>query len=175
MKSFSDLITNRRSIRRFTDELLKPEQVEAILKAGLKSPSSKSSNPWEFIAVEDKADLLELSQCKKMGSKLIAGCALAVVVVADSATSDVWIEDASVASILMQFQAEDLGLGSCWVQIRERLTAENTYAENYVRGALGIPSHLQVLSIVAFGYKDQDRSPFDEEKLQWEKVHIGKY
>jgi len=175
MNSFSELITTRRSTRKFTDQLLTPEQVESILKAGLKSPSSKSSNPWHFIVIEDKTDLEKLSQCKKMGSKLIANCALAVIVIADPLTSDVWIEDASIASIMMQLQAEDLGLGSCWVQIRERYTVNDTSAEEYVKDLFDMPMQMQVLSVIAFGNKEQERPPFDEEKLQWEKVHIGKY
>ncbi|NDW18059.1 NAD(P)H nitroreductase [Dysgonomonas sp. 216] len=175
MKEFSELISKRRSTRKFTEKQLNPEQVEAILKAGLKSPASKSKNPWEFIAVEDKILLEKLSMCKQNGSKLIAGCALAVVVLADPLISDVWIEDASIASIMMQLQAEDLGLGSCWVQVRERFTSADTPSDEYLRELLDVPLHMQVLSIIAFGYKEQDREPFDDAKLQWEKVHINKF
>jgi len=175
MNSFSELITKRRSTRKFTEELLKPDEVELILKAALKSPSSKSSNPWQFIVIEGKEQLEKLSLCKKMGSKLIANCALAIIVLADPLTSDVWIEDASIASIMMQLQAEDLNLGSCWVQIRERHTPNDTSAEDYIKDLCDIPLQMQVLSVVAFGNKAQERAPFDEEKLQWEKVHIGNF
>ncbi|MDU1891640.1 MAG: nitroreductase family protein [Dysgonomonas sp.] len=175
MTDFQQLIINRRSTRKFTEESLRPEQVETILKAALMSPASKSKNPWQFIVVEDKDVLEKLSQCKKAGSKLIAGCALAIVVTADPLISDVWIEDTSIASIMMQLQAEDLGLGSCWVQIRERYTIADTPADEYVRELLDIPMQLQVLSIIAIGNKAQERPPFDEENLQWEKIHIGKF
>lgn len=175
MNNFQELITNRRSTRKFTEELLTPEQVELILKAALKSPASKSKNPWQFIVVEDKEQLQKLSECKKTASKLIADCALAVVVLADPLTSDVWIEDASLASIMMQLQAEDLGIGSCWVQIRERYTAADTPSDEYIKDMFDVPMQLQVLSVIAFGHKAQERPPFDEEKLQWEKIHIGKY
>lgn len=175
MNSFSELITQRRSIRKFTSEPLDAEQVELILKAGLKSPTSKNAKPWRFIAIEDKELLAQLSLCKKMASKLIADCALAIVVAVDPLTSSVWIEDGSIASIMMQLQAEDLGLGSCWVQIRDRYTAAETSSEEYVKDLLDIPMQLQVLSIIAFGHKDQEKPPHDEDKLEWEKVHIGKY
>ncbi|NDV69562.1 nitroreductase family protein [Dysgonomonas sp. 25] len=175
MNSFQELITKRRSTRKFTEEKLNPEQVEAILKAALKSPSSKSKTPWQFVVIEDKEQLQKLSQCKPAGSKPIEGCSLAIIVLADPLASDVWIEDASIASILIQLEAEDLGLGSCWIQIRERFTADDTSSEDYVRELFDIPLQLQVLSVIAIGHKAQERSPFDEEKLQWEKVHIGKY
>lgn len=175
MNSFQELITKRRSIRKFTDEKLKPEQVESILKAALKSPSSKSKTPWQFVVVEDREQLQKLSRCKEHGSKPLEGCSIAIIVLADPLSSDVWIEDASIASILIQLEAEDLGLGSCWIQIRERFAPDGTPADNYIREIFDIPLQLQVLSVIAIGHKAQERSPFDEEKLQWERVHIGKY
>ena len=175
MESFASLIKQRRSTRKFTEEPLTPEQVEAILKAGLMAPSSKRSNPWQFIVVEDKEMLQKLAHCKNGGSAFLEGCSLAVVVCADVMASDVWVEDASVASIYMQLQAEDLGLGSCWCQIRNRVTEDERDSNDYVRFLLQIPYQLDVLSIIGFGHKDQVRKPFDESHLQWEKIHLGKY
>lgn len=175
MNNFAELITRRRSIRKFTSDPLQVEEVELILKAGLKSPTSKNAKPWRFIAVEDKELLAQLSLCKKTGGKFIADCSLAVVVAVDPFTSNAWIEDGSIASIMMQLQAEDLGLGSCWIQIRDRYTASDTSSEEYVKDLLDIPMQLQVLSIIVFGRKDQEKSPHDDDKLEWEKVHIGKY
>ena len=175
MESFASLIKQRRSTRKFTEEPLTPEQVEAILKAGLMAPSSKRSNPWQFIVVEDKEMLQKLAHCKNGGSAFLEGCSLAVVVCADVMASDVWVEDASVASIYLQLQAEDLGLGSCWCQIRNRVTEDERDSNDYVRFLLQIPYQLDVLSIIGFGHKDQVRKPFDESHLQWEKIHLGKY
>ena len=175
MESFSTLIKNRRSTRKFTDRLLNPEQVEMILKAALMAPASKRKNPWQFVVVEDKEMLAKLSECKPVGAAFLKDCALAVVVLANVMESDVWVEDASVASIYMQLQAEDLGLGSCWCQIRNRQTEDDADAAQYVRGLLNIPYQLEVLSIIGFGYKDQERKPFDESHLQWEKIHLGSY
>ena len=175
MTDFQQLIISRRSTRKFTDESLSPEQVETIMKAALMSPSSKSANPWQFLLIEDKEMLDKLSYCKKSSSRLIAGCALAIVVLADPLTSDVWIEDSSIASIMVQLQVEDLGLGSCWVQVRERYTMSDTPSDEYIRELFDIPMQLQVLSVIAIGHKAQERPPFDEEKLQWEKIHIGKF
>ena len=118
MESFSELIKARRSMRKFTEEELTQEQVVTLMKAALMAPTSKRSNAWQFIVVDEKDKLKELSYCKEQASQFIADAALAVVVVADPLASDVWIEDASIASIYLQLQAEDMGLGSCWVQVR---------------------------------------------------------
>ena len=173
--NFAELISKRRSIRKFTDTPIKPEDVELILKAGLKAPSSKNAKPWYFIAVEDKETLEKLSQSKKMGAKFLAECPLAIVVAGDPLTSSVWIEDTSIAAIMMQLQAEDLGLGSCWVQIRERLTAQDTSSEEYIKDLLEIPMQLQILCIIAIGNKAQEKAPVSDDSLTWDKVHLGKF
>lgn len=175
MSQLNELLKSRRSTRKYTEEALKPEQVELLLKAALMSPASKSRNPWEFIVVEDKEVLKKLAGCKKHGAALVENAALAIVVAADPLKSDVWIEDASIASILIQLQAEDLGLGSCWVQVRCRETEYGIDSEEYVKDLLELPQQLGVLSIIAIGNKAEFRKPIDEEKLMWEKVHIGKW
>ena len=175
MEQFSDLIKNRRSMRKFTGEEVNQEEVVTLLKAALMSPSSKRSNCWQFIEVDDKETLEKLSHCKEMGAAFLAEAALAIVVMADPLASDVWIEDAAIASIMIQLQAEDLGLGSCWVQVRERFTATGMPSGEYVHEVLDIPLQLQVVSIIAVGHKGMERKPFNEEHLQWEKVHINKY
>ena len=175
MENFLELLKRRRSIRKYTAEPLNPEEVKQILQAALMAPASKRSNGWEFVVVEEKEMLEKLSRCKDMGAKPIAGAALAVVVTADPLKSDVWIEDASIAAILMQLEVEELGLGSCWIQVRERHTESGYPAEQYVRDALNIPLQMQVLAILAIGHKDEIRKPFDEERLAWEKIHVGQW
>ena len=64
------------------------------------------------------------------GASFLGDAALAIVVTADPLASDVWIEDASIASLMIQLQAEDMGLGSCWIQIRERYTATRITSYN---------------------------------------------
>lgn len=114
-----------------------------------------------------------LSKSKKHGAGLLKNAALAVVVVADPRKSDVWIEDASIATLLLQLEAEDLGLGSCWVQIRRRENEAGVDSESVVRSLLSIPDEFRVESIVAFGVKAEEKQPFNPDSLQWEKVHIG--
>lgn len=175
MERFGELIRLRRSMRKFTEEELDRDEVAALLRAALISPSSKGMRPWEFVAVDDKELLRQLSRCKEHGAELIAGAPLAVAVLADPRQSDVWVEDAAVATTMMLLQAEDLGLGACWVQVRNRTTADGKPAEEMVRSILHIPERLRVLSIVAVGHKGMERKPFNEERLMWEKVHLNTF
>ena len=112
MEKFSELIRIRRSMRKFTEEELNQDEVVALLRAALISPSSKGVRPWEFVVVDNKELLQQLAHCKEHGAELVEGAPLAVVVLADPTQSDVWVEDASVATTMMLLQAEDLGLGT---------------------------------------------------------------
>ena len=175
MENFLELLKQRRTSRVFTDELIYKEAVCNLMKAALMSPSGPRINPWEFILVEDKAVLKALSKSKEHGAGLLEGAAMAVVVLGDTTKTDVWIEDCSIATIILQLAAEDLGLGSCWVQIRRRKDADGNVAEDNVRSLLNIPAHYAVLSIVALGHKARETQPFDEEKMQWDKIHLGSF
>jgi len=175
MDNLLELLRSRRSTRMYKDTQLSPELVEQLMKAVLMSPSSKRSNPWQFVLVDEPEKLKALSQCKKHGALFLEQAALAIVVIADPEQSDVWVEDASVASIILQLEAEDLGLGSCWIQVRRRTTEEGEDSEAYVRRVLDIPESIRVLSIVSVGVKDEVRKPFNESKMQWEKVHLNAF
>lgn len=170
MEKFSQLVQTRRSMRKFTDEKVSREDLQLLLRAALMSPSSKGLHSWQFVVVEDKSLIEQLACCKAQGADFLAGAPLAIVVLAEPEVSDVWIEDASVASTMLLFQAEDLGLGSCWIQVRERQDAEGGNAEENVRRVLDIDPSLRVLSIVAVGHKGMERKPFNEERLLWQKV-----
>lgn len=170
MEKFSELIKIRRSMRKFLPVPLKEDELRTILRAALMAPSSKGTHCWQFVVVKDSDTLQRLSRCKQMGSEFLAAAPCAVVVLADPSVSDVWIEDASVASTMMLLQAEDLGIGSCWIQVRDRQRADGTPAEDVVRDILQLPAHLRVLSIVALGQKGMERKPFNEDRLLWDKV-----
>ena len=175
MENFLELLKTRRSCRRFTEQPVDENNVCNLMKAALMSPSGHRINPWEFIMVEDKEMLRQLSMCKAQGATLLEGASLAIVVIGDTNKTDVWVEDCSIATILIQLAAEDLGLGSCWVQVRKRFDAEGISADENVKRLLAIPENYAVLSIVAIGHKERESKPFDEEKMQWEKVHIGTF
>ncbi len=171
MNSFSELIAVRRSHRKFTDEPVSEEDLKCILRAGLMAPSSKGLHSSEFIVVKEPRTLARLSQCKAVGSDFLIGAPLVIAVAANPEVSDVWIEDASVAATMMLLQAEDLGLGACWVQSRERKDAEGRSTEENVCHLLGVPEGKRVVAIVAVGHKGMERKPQNEERLKWAQVH----
>ena len=175
MTNFKDLAQLRRSHRKFVQKEIDAEDVKLILRAALMSPTSKGQRAWQFVVVDNPLDIEKLADAKDLGSQFLKGAPLAIVVLGDPMQNDCWVEDGSIAAISMQYQAEDLGLGSCWIQMRGRGLSDGTTADTVIRGVLGIPDNLNVLCILAIGHKADERKPQNEDKLKWENVHINQY
>jgi nitroreductase len=165
-----DLLRNRRSIRRYQDKPVEAEKIDLLVEAMLRSPSSRSLNPWEFVVVEDPALLGELARAKAHGSSFTKGAPLAIVICADPGKCDVWVEDCSIATLLVHLAAADLGLGSCWIQLRERQHDSGKSSESYVKELLGLDDHLAVLAMVAIGYPAEEKAGHPADSLLWERV-----
>lgn len=169
------LIQKRRSIRKYRTKPVESDKVHALMEAALRSPSSMGYTPWEFVVVDDPSLLERLSSAKPQGSAFIKHAPLGIVVCADPERSSLWVEDASIACIFIQLTAESLGLGSCWIQIRDRMHDQKTPAETYVAEVLSIPKRLKVEAMIAVGYPDEQKAPRPKEDLQYCKVHQNFY
>lgn len=175
MSEMMELLRKRRSIRAFTPEPVTPETVDLLVEALLRSPSSRGKNPWEFVVVDDRELLEQLSRSKEHGSQFIKNAPLAIVVCADSTVSDVWVEDCSIAAIIVQMTALSLGLGSCWAQIRNRSHDAVRSADEYIRELLGLPERFVVECIVGIGHPAEEKKPVPVEALQYDKVKRNRY
>lgn len=169
---FFDLIRRRRSVRKFEDKAVEPEKIELIKEALLRAPSGRSREPWRYVIVQDKELLEKLSKSKAHGSALLASARLAVVVACQKGLTDVWIEDCSIASIYTQLAAEELGLSSCWVQIRLRYDtdSEEKLSDTVVKEILDLDDNLDVESIIAIGYPEQRPAPRPTADLDYSKI-----
>ena len=105
----------------------------------------------------------------------VADAALGIVVTGNPLISDAWIEDASIAAINIQMQAEELGVGSCWVQVRNRNYSDTITSGEYINDLLNIPMPVEVLCIITLGKKERNRTSANTDNLRWDRVHIGEY
>lgn len=172
---FSQLLHRRRSIRKYQEAPLSEAVVKDLLKAPLMAPTSKRCMSWEFIAVQDASVREKLGACRAANSAFAAKAPLIVVIAADTEKTDVWVEDASIAAAYLQLQAEAMGLGSCWVQIRNRQSSDEQSSEDYVRELLQIPAQYAVLCMIAIGEKQEEKPAFDDARIKWEKVHAERF
>jgi nitroreductase len=166
-----DLLRNRRSIRSYTEQPVARESSDLLIEAALRAPSSRNNQPWSFIVVDDRPLLEKLSLAKENGSAFLKKAPLGIVVCGDPAKSDVWVEDCAIAAVLIQVVAQSLGLGSCWIQIRERRHDASTMAQAYLREALGIPEQMVVACIISIGHPAEQKTPVAASDLDYGKVH----
>jgi nitroreductase len=170
-----DLLRKRRSIRKYGGEAIDGHRVKLLVEALLRAPSSRNINPWEFIIVDDRQMLARLATAKQHGSTFLQNAALGIVVCADSTKSDAWIEDCSIAAILVQMTAQAVGLGSCWIQIRNRLQGNGRSSESFVQELLGLPEQMKVECIISIGEPGETRPGLAAGKLQYDKVRHNRY
>jgi nitroreductase len=146
----SEAIRLKRAVRNFSSQPLPPEVIHVILNAGRRSQSSKNSQPWHFIAIQDKEILKALSECGTWAGHL-AGAALGVAILTpDPAEKFQTMFDAGQSAAYMQLAAWELGVGSCPASI---------YEPDKARQLLGFPAELHLRIALSFGY------PADEEQL----------
>ena len=170
-----EIVRSRRSIRSFTPEKIAAYTIETLIEAALRAPTSRGLNPWEFILVDDLAILGKLALAKQHGSEFLKNAPLAIVVCADSTKSDVWIEDCSIAAIILQLTAQSEGLGSCWAQIRNRQHDYEKTAESYVQELLGLPEHIKVECILGIGHPAEIKNPVPENSLERNKIKMNSW
>lgn len=170
-----NILIKRRSVRNYKNAKITEDDIEKIIKAALLSPSSRGRKSWNFIVVTDEGLLKKLALSKKHGSQFLKDAPLGIVVIADETITDVWVEDASIASIIIQLQAESMDLGSCWIQIRNRMYDANQTSENYIKELLDIPENFKVESIIAIGQPDEIKQAHKVEELEYGKVFRDKF
>ena len=167
----TDLMLKRRSTRKFNDDPITKEELEKILEAALLAPTSMNRKPCNFMVVERKEVLKELSECKDHGANLIEGADKAIVVIADTLIADTWIEDSSIALTHMHLMATELDIGSCWVQVHLR-NKDGEDSEEIVKNILKIDDYYRIVGILALGHSDDIPEPHTLSELDKSKIHF---
>lgn len=141
-----DAVRSRRNVRTYSDDPIAREDLERILEAGWRAPSSMNWQPWHFVVVTDREHLEALSSTGP-GTGHVAGAAAAVAMVADHPEDDVharWLQyDFGQATAYMMLTAADIGIGSGHASVRD---------QHVVRTTLALPDDTFCPYIVALGY-----------------------
>ncbi len=138
-----EAIRMKRAVRHFQERPLPEEAVLAILNAGRRSQSSKNTQPWNFIAIQEKATLKALSECGAWAGHL-AEVALGVAIIhADPGERFQLMFDIGQTAAYMQLAAWELGIGSCIASI---------YEPDKARLLLGYPENMHLRIALSFGY-----------------------
>src|SRR6202167_727712 len=109
-----EAIESRRNVRSFAERPIPAEDLDQILEAGRRSPSSQNWQPWDFILITDREQLRELAKVWR-GAGHVTQSAATIVVVGPAADNEFQRAqlDLGQATMAMMLAAADLGIGSC--------------------------------------------------------------
>ena len=172
-KTALEVIHSRKSVRHYTDSKVSDEQLLTLAKAGMAAPSAKNAQPWQIMAVTDRAKLDSLGTALPY-TKMIFEAPAALVVCGDmtlaleGASRDYWVQDCSAATQNILLAAEAIGLGAVWngiYPVTERV--------NDVRRILSLPDYVIPLSVIVVGQPAGVETP----KVKWDekKYHINEW
>lgn len=169
---FMETLLARRSVRQFTDEPVSDGDIEKILEAGMLAPTGKGINPRHYITIQDPERIRSLIGCRQGGPAMLRTATAAIAVLGDTTTSDTCIEDSSVALENMHLAATALGLGSCWLQVRLRLSEEEgASTEEFLRRRLGFPETMECEALLVLGHPAKETAHHTLDGLPQGTIH----
>jgi len=171
-----DLIKQRKSIRGFLDKPVEREKIQTCLEAARLAPSACNSQPWRFIVVDDRQ--LKTRLCKAAFGGIYSinsfcQTAPAIVVVISEKSkflarigglfrgTKYYLLDVGIACEHFVLQAEDLGLGTCWI---------GWFDEGAVKSVLNIPRGKKVDILIALGYYERDKVSPEHDREPLDKI-----
>jgi nitroreductase len=167
-----DAVRSRRNVREFEDRPLPAAELDRILEAGRRAPSSRNWQPWDFVVVTDRDQLQELAKVWQ-GAGHVAKSAATIALILprtdDAGERDRAQYDAGQATMAMLITAADLGIGSGHSAVGD---------QDRARTVLGLPEDRYAAYLIDFGYpadrplkplRNPNRRPFDD------VVHRGRW
>ena len=156
-----EAIRTRRSIRRYTDDVIPKADLEIIVDAGRLAATGSNRQPWDFVVVTDR----KMIERFKVSGAWIAKAGAVIVVVMDP-VSRWWVEDGAAAIENMLLAGTALGYGACWVE------GDALPREALFKTLLGVPTEKRVMALIPIGVAAEMPAPEKkplEQVLHWEK------
>ncbi len=167
-----DAIRARRDVRLFADRRIADPELDRVVEAGRRSPSSRNWQPWDFVVVTDRSQLVELSRVWRGGGHVATSAATIAVVgpiPADNHQREMLWYDLGQATMSIMIEAADLGIGSGHSVVADQELA---------RAVLGFPPDRFCACLIPLGYpadrplrpiERPDRRPFEDivHRGQW--------
>lgn len=163
-----EALLKRRSVRKFTDEVVSDEYIDELLHAAMSGPSACNKTPWEFYVIKNTE---KLEQVKKASRFSRFNSPLAIVVCGNLSRAlpmqlaEYWIQDCSAATENILLRATDLGLGAVWCGAHPQVRVVKK-----LREILDIPDKHIPLGIIHIGYPQETPDPRDQ--YDEKRIHI---
>src|SRR3954464_7480436 len=142
-----DAVRARRNVRQYTDQPIARDDLERILEAGRRSPSSSNWQPWHFVVAPARQQAVELAKAWEQGGGHIARSAATIALVAENPADDQVRQriayDFGQATAFMMITAADLGIGSGHSAVRD---------QDQARRVLSLPDGYFCAYMIGLGY-----------------------
>ena len=161
MSETMEAILSRRSIRKFKEDLVRPEDIDSILEAGRWAPSGLNNQPWKFIVIQDKNTIEELSNFTHY-TEVVRNAPLLIAVFLDhdtmyNHTKDAQAIGASIQNMLLR--VHDIGLGAVWL-------GEILNQKDKVNLSLDCPESFELMAVLAIGQAMNNNATSTRKKIQ---------
>jgi nitroreductase len=150
-----DAIRSRRNTRSYTDRAIARADLDRIVEAGRRAPSSMNEQPWDFIVVTDRSRLEQMAELWTYGSHIrdaAAAIALLSPTSSDPEARETFAFDLGQAAMSMMLAAADLGIGSCHSSVG---------AQDAARDVLGFPPDREAVILLSLGYPEHPLTPVE--------------
>ncbi len=167
-----DIIMTRSSVRSYTSQVVEPSKIETLLKAGMAAPTAGNRQPWELVAVTDRATLDSFAKIVP-GAHMAAKAQNAIVVCGTPSKAlvpEYWVQDCSAVTENILLAAHSMGLGAVWCGAYPNNSDDKV---GQISKLLSIPEGTYALSIIVVGYPDGE--PTVKDKWDPTKVHYQKF
>jgi len=148
-----EAIQKRRSVRKYKEDPIPEEALLRVLEAARLAPSGKNYQPWKFIIVINKELKEKLAQASAgqlfiaRAPVIIVGCGFPNNCYARMGRyMKSWSVDVTIALEHLILQAQEEGLGTCWI---------GSFEEEEVKAILNVPEDVKVLALTPLGYPDE--------------------
>jgi len=170
---FMSIVSQRRSVRKFLDKSVDRRRLLQCIEAARLAPSADNIQPWRFIVLEDPDMKKEFCTRVTGGvyrrTRFIEKAPVIIVLVAKInflvhrigkivSRTNIQLIDMGIAGEHFVLQAQELGIGTCWINLFNVKKAEKF---------LGLPGNYRVVSLIAAGYpaegatRDRRKLPID--------------
>jgi len=169
---FDEAVKGRRSIRKYGNRRVEDSLIEEILELARYAPSSMNGQPWTFMVIRDDATKRKLVQIKNKycpiekqeyrADFLLTASAIVVICVDSEKSYDREIENGVLAAANLLLAAHSRGLGSVYMSAYRE---DEPGVSGEIRRILGIPPHIDPISILPLGYPDETPEPKNMESI----------
>lgn len=166
-----DIIFNRRSVRKYTEQKIEPEKVDRMLRAAMQAPSATNQQPWEFLVIDDKDTIVKLAEFSPY-AKMLPGAPLAMVILEKQGMrAPLFTEqDLGAAVQNLMLQAVEDGLGSVWMGV-----GRGTERETFLTEMFNLPETVKPFAVLAIGYPADENANKFVDRYDERRVHYNKY